>query len=146
QQGGIDAWKAEVLALWPEIAPLLHGLCAPTQLARASYRDTVVTQWHRGHAVLIGDAAHAMSPQLGQGVNMALLDAMALASALRARGLVQEGLEPLQRERRRHVALYQLWRRWLTPLFQSDLATVARLRDLPLRPAGLLPPGRPHML
>src|SRR5690606_25830273 len=43
QQGGIDAWKAEVLALWPEIAPLLHGLCAPTQLARASYRDTVVT-------------------------------------------------------------------------------------------------------
>ena len=146
QEGGVDAWKAEVLALWPEIAPLLHGLCAPGQLARASYRDTVVTQWHRGHALLIGDAAHAMSPQLGQGVNMALLDAMALASALRARGPVHDALRQLQRERRRHVAIYQLWSRWLTPMFQSDLDTVVRLRDLALRPAGRLPPGRTHML
>ena len=77
---------------------------------------------------------------------MALLDAMALASALRARGPVQDALQQLQRERRRHVAIYQLWSRWLTPMFQSDLDTVARLRDLALRPAGRLPPGRTHML
>ncbi|MGJ4729354.1 FAD-dependent oxidoreductase [Luteimonas sp. SDU101] len=146
QAAGVDAWKAEVAALWPEIAPLIAELCAPAQLARASYRDSVLRRWHCGHAVLIGDAAHAMSPQLGQGVNMALLDAMALASALRARGSVHDALQALQAERRRHVAIYQWWSRWLTPMFQSDLDTVARLRDLALRPAARLPLGRTHML
>ena len=146
QQGGVAAWKSEVLSLWPEIAQLVDGLCESAQLARASYRDSVVTRWHRGHAVLIGDAAHAMSPQLGQGVNMALMDAMALAAALRGSGSIHDALAALQRERRRHVAIYQLWSRWLTPMFQSDLDTVARLRDLALRPAGRLPFGGTHML
>jgi len=144
--GGIEAWTSEVCALWPEIAPLLAHIRLPEQLACASYRDTVVTRWHRGHAVLIGDAAHAMSPQLGQGVNMALMDAMALASALRVPGSMHDALAALQRERRRHVAIYQLWSRWLTPMFQSELDTVARLRDLALLPAGRLPIGGTHML
>ena len=143
---GIEAWRTEVCALWPEIGSLLAHLQLPDQLACASYRDTVVTQWHRGHAVLIGDAAHAMSPQLGQGVNMALMDAMALASALRVPGSMHDALAALQRERRRHVAIYQLWSRWLTPMFQSDLDMVARLRDLALLPAGRLPLGGTHML
>ena len=105
QACGLDAWKAEVESLWPGIAPLLQDVCEPGRLARASYRDSVVAPWHRGHAVLIGDAAHAMSPQLGQGVNMALLDAMALATALRKQGDVRDALQALQRERRRHVAI-----------------------------------------
>ena len=146
QARGMEAWKGEVVALWPEAAPLLQDVCEPAQLARAGYRDSVVAPWHRGHAVLIGDAAHAMSPQLGQGVNMALLDAMALATALRMRGNVRDALHVLQRERRRHVAIYQRWSRWLTPMFQSNLDTVARLRDLALRPAGRLPLARTHML
>lgn len=146
QAGGMEAWKAEVASLWPEAAPLLRDVCEPSRLARASYRDSVVAPWHRGHAVLIGDAAHAMSPQLGQGVNMALLDAMALATALRTHGDVHDALHALQRERRRHVGIYQRWSRWLTPMFQSDLDTVARLRDLALRPAGRLPLARTHML
>ncbi|MGY1519591.1 FAD-dependent oxidoreductase [Luteimonas sp. A482] len=146
REGGIEAWRAEVCALWPEIESLLAHIRVPDQLACASYRDTVVTQWHRGHAVLIGDAAHAMSPQLGQGVNMALMDAMALASALRVPGSMHDALAALQRERRRHVAIYQLWSRWLTPMFQSNLDTVARLRDLALLRAGRLPLGGTHML
>src|SRR5690606_27398044 len=112
----------------------------------ASYRDAVVTRWHRGHAVLVGDAAHAMSPQLGQGVNMAMMDAWALAMALRRHGAVPEALSAHQRERRRHVSIYQLWSRWLTPMFQSELDMVARLRNLALLPAGRLPLGGRHML
>ncbi|TWG94557.1 2-polyprenyl-6-methoxyphenol hydroxylase-like FAD-dependent oxidoreductase [Luteimonas sp. J16] len=143
---GVDAWKSSVLDLWPEVEPLLSGLCEPAQLARAGYRDSVLARWHRGRAVLVGDAAHAMSPQLGQGVNMALLDAMALADALRTRGDVHDALAAFERGRRRHVAIYQLWSRWLTPMFQSELDMVARLRDLGLGPVGRLPLARMHML
>src|SRR5512138_1080751 len=144
--GDIGGWKEEVAGLWPEIAPLLGHVRAQAQLACASYRDAVVTRWHRGHAVLVGDAAHAMSPQLGQGVNMAMMDAWALAMALRRHGAVPEALSAHQRERRRHVSIYQLWSRWLTPMFQSELDMVARLRDLALLPAGRLPLGGRHML
>lgn len=90
------------------------------QLARASYRDAVLDRWYRGRLVLAGDAAHSMSPQLGQGVNMALLDAMALRDALRSEASIEAALARYQAQRKAHVRLYQFWSRWLTPVFQSD--------------------------
>jgi hypothetical protein len=44
------------------------------------------------------------------------------------------------------VAIYQFWSRWLTPMFQSNLDTVATLRDWVLHPASRLPGGRGQML
>jgi len=41
-------------------------------------------QWHDGRLVLVGDAAHAMAPNLGQGGNSALVDAVVLAECLNA--------------------------------------------------------------
>jgi 2-polyprenyl-6-methoxyphenol hydroxylase-like FAD-dependent oxidoreductase len=146
QAAGVDAWKQEVADLWPEAAPLLAGIDAPSRLSRARYRDTVMRDWHRGNVVLVGDAAHAMSPQLGQGVNMALLDALALCECLRGKAATADALARYQRTRRRHLAIYHRWSRWLTPMFQSDHDAVARLRDLALLPAGRIPPGRTHML
>ena len=146
QVQGLDGWKQELLSLWPEIEPLADEISDAAQLARARYRDAVLGRWHRGHAVLMGDAAHAMSPQLGQGVNMALMDAMALAESLRSTDALDEVLARYARVRRKHVAIYQRWSRWLTPMFQSDLDWVARARDIGLRPAGRMPFGRTHML
>jgi 2-polyprenyl-6-methoxyphenol hydroxylase-like FAD-dependent oxidoreductase len=143
---GLDAWKHEVAGLWPEAAPLLSAIDAPSRLAHARYRDTVMRDWHRGNMVLVGDAAHAMSPQLGQGVNMALLDALALSECLRGNASIADALAAYQRTRRRHLAIYHRWSRWLTPMFQSEHDAVARLRDVALLPAGRIPPGRTHML
>jgi 2-polyprenyl-6-methoxyphenol hydroxylase-like FAD-dependent oxidoreductase len=95
-----------------------------------------------------------MSPQLGQGVNMALLDALALRDALRT---VPEGvaldtrtldgaLRAFADERRRHVAIYQFWSRWLTPVFQGEQDAVAAMRDALFVPMGRLPGGRGQML
>ena len=146
QAQGFDAWKREACRLWPEAAPLIHAIDTPAQLARARYRDTVMRDWHRDGVVLVGDAAHAMSPQLGQGVNMALMDASALAGALRDTADLRDALAAYQRTRRAHLSIYHLWSRWLTPMFQSERDLVARLRDAVLRPASTLPFARTHML
>jgi 2-polyprenyl-6-methoxyphenol hydroxylase-like FAD-dependent oxidoreductase len=142
---GVPAWREEVRAIWPEAEACLDDVGEPAQLARASYRDAVPDRWHRGRLVLLGDAAHAMSPQLGQGVNMALLDALSLRDALRGSD-VDAALALHARERRRHVRIYQFWSRWLTPLFQSERDFAARLRDVAFLPLGRLPGGRGHML
>lgn len=143
---GLDPWKAEVAALWPEAAQRLAHVTEPAQLARANYRDAVLSVWHRGRMVLVGDAAHAMSPQLGQGVNMALMDAWTLREALRRAGSITAALARYERERRAHTAIYQFWSRWLTPVFQSERDAVAALRDLLLSPLGSVPGGRGNML
>jgi len=119
---------------------------AAAQLRRATYRDAVLDVWSRGRLVLLGDAAHAMSPQLGQGVNMALMDALALRDALRAEATVDAAIGRYQRQRRGHVRIYQFWSRWLTPLFQSERSVAARVRDLTFLPLGRVPGGRGQML
>jgi 2-polyprenyl-6-methoxyphenol hydroxylase-like FAD-dependent oxidoreductase len=146
EQSGIASWKQELGALWPEVLGPLQQVEHPASLARASYRDAVLPQWRRGRLVLVGDAAHAMSPQLGQGVNMALMDAWALCSALRDARDTDRGLLAYERERQSHTSIYQFWSRLLTPVFQSDLDAVARLRDLLLLPMGRVPGGRGNML
>ncbi len=86
QADGMAPWLEELHALWPQASARFAHLQEPGQLARAVYRDAVMKRWHQDRLVLAGDAAHAMSPQLGQGVNMALLDALALRDALRTHG------------------------------------------------------------
>ncbi|MEQ1513619.1 MAG: NAD(P)/FAD-dependent oxidoreductase [Lysobacteraceae bacterium] len=139
-------WRAEVAEIWPEAARCLLTTAVPEGLAQARYRDTVVRRWFRGRAVLVGDAAHAMSPQLGQGVNMALADALALRDALRAAATLPEALDGYQRVRRRHLGIYHFWSRWLTPLFQSEHDRIAGLRDLLFHPLSRVPGGRGQSL
>jgi 2-polyprenyl-6-methoxyphenol hydroxylase-like FAD-dependent oxidoreductase len=146
ERDGVDAWKRELGALWPEVLPRLSRVTDAAHLARANYRDAVLPHWQRGRAVLVGDAAHAMSPQLGQGVNMALMDAWALCEALVDARDVAAALRDYERVRRDHTAIYQFWSRWLTPVFQSNLDGVAALRDVFLKPLGRLPGGKGNML
>ncbi|WLH33082.1 FAD-dependent oxidoreductase [Pseudomonas sp. FP2196] len=49
--------------------------------------------WHRGRVLLIGDAAHATTPHLGQGAGMAIEDAVVLSEELTADGSVEQQLE-----------------------------------------------------
>ena len=134
--GGIEPWLEEIKTLWPEAHALMDAVRDADQLSRASYRDAIPAGWYRDRAVLLGDAAHAMSPQLGQGVNMALLDALAIRDALRAHAGIDQALADYQRFRSRHVSAYQFWSRWLTPLFQSRRDLIAAFRDLAFHPMG----------
>jgi 2-polyprenyl-6-methoxyphenol hydroxylase-like FAD-dependent oxidoreductase len=146
REQSLAAWHEEATALWPEAAPLLTHITDAGVLMPASYRDAVLKHWQRAPVVLIGDAAHAMSPQLGQGVNMALMDAMALRDALRSEARPEDALALYERERRAHAHIYQFWSRWLTPLFQSERDMAAWLRDLTFIPMARLPISRGQML
>lgn len=146
EREGRDAWLRELGSLWPEARERLGPDFDTARLARAAYRDAIPRRWWNGRAVLLGDAAHAMSPQLGQGANMALVDAVSLVDALERTGALPDAFHDHASERRRHLAAYHRYSRWLTPLFQSDHDALARLRDIAFLPFGRLPLARPHML
>lgn len=55
----------------------------PSQLIRSDLYDLApIRNWHKGRVVLLGDAAHATTPNLGQGASQAIEDAYALADSL----------------------------------------------------------------
>jgi 2-polyprenyl-6-methoxyphenol hydroxylase-like FAD-dependent oxidoreductase len=143
---GFQRMHERVAAIWPQARALMQRIDSASLLNRARYRDVVLRRPVHRRVVFLGDAAHAMSPQLGQGVNMALLDAQALADALAASPSMAEALHAYARARRAHLALYQRLSRWLTPLFQSERKALAMLRDLGLGPLGRSPLTRRQML
>lgn len=138
--------RERVAALWPEVLRPLSHIESAQQMNRARYRDVVMRRPYERSVVFLGDAAHAMSPQLGQGVNMALLDARALANALASCGGVEDALAHYARSRRDHLKVYQGLSRWLTPLFQSGRSSLAVMRDLSFGPLGRMPLARGQML
>lgn len=139
RDGGIDAWKLHVRAVAPEAEPLLDQVSDFSALTVASYWDVTMPRWHSDGVVLLGDAAHATSPQLGQGCNLALFDAMTLSDTLAEAAGVDDALAHYTAQRRDHLGYYQLATRWLTYFFQSDLTVLGSLRDHLMTPAGRLP-------
>ncbi len=133
----LDLWKAQVLTLWPEAAPVLAHFTSHDQFIFAHYAHHTARTAIEGRVVHIGDSWHAASPQLGQGANMALLDAWALASALssaRGENGVDIALVDFVKRRRSHVCLYQAISYLFTPVYQSDLKLIPALRDMLAEP------------
>ncbi len=139
QTGSIPDWQAEVARLWPEAAPFFAPITHADQMTAASYSHGQLRKPYSDGLVHIGDAAHRASPQLGQGANMALLDALALARAIDRSPLDLAG-ERYHRARRNHVWLYQNFSRAFTPMYQSDSRVLPWLRDRVLTPVSQTPP------
>ena len=143
---GLAAWQDEVLAMAPEAAPLVAQVTRCEQLTFATYADVRMAPWHHGRVVVIGDAAHATSPQLGQGANLALVDALVLARCLCAQADAPAALAAYSAARRAHLDYYQWASSLLTPAFQSDARLLPFLRDQLLGVACRLPGLRGQML
>lgn len=135
----LDDWKVEAIALWPEFAPFLSQITSHDDLTMARYGHGTLSENIGDRLVHIGDAAHCASPQLGQGANMAMLDAHALAQSI-ARWPVQHALPRYARARRQHVRVYQFMSWALTPMYQSDSYIMPWLRDWILAPLATTPP------
>jgi 2-polyprenyl-6-methoxyphenol hydroxylase-like FAD-dependent oxidoreductase len=127
---GLEAWKREVRELAPSSEPVLDQIESADQVLFARYHDVSMYPWNDGRVVYLGDAAHAMSPQLGQGANLALWDAMVLADALAENSRLPLALDAYSRARRSHLDYYQFITRWVTPFFQSDYLPLGWMRDI----------------
>lgn len=155
---GLDAFHADVLALLPEAAGTVGSIASLDEVKMLDVKLNRLRCWHIEGMLCIGDAAHAMSPAGGVGINLAIQDAVAaarlLAEPLR-RGTVTG--RDLARVRRRRIlptvvtqALQRLIdRRLLGPIVRGGSAgpspglirTVERLPWLTVIPAYLVGVG-----
>lgn len=140
RSAGIDGWREQVMGHWPETAPHLEAIADFDQMTLARYAHHTLRVPAGDGIAFIGDSAHATSPQLGQGANMALLDAAALSSALASSGSIGDALDSYARLRRWHVRLYQMLSLTLTPFYQSDGVVLPLARDVLVSAMAKLPP------
>ena len=106
-------WLAECAALMPE-STAAHLLSQREALEGPSLLDVIVgrcASWHKPGVLLLGDAAHPMSPIRAQGINMALRDAIVAANhlvpAIRDVRNINDACKNLQRERDREIIRVQ---------------------------------------
>ncbi|MCB0932481.1 MAG: FAD-dependent oxidoreductase [Mycobacterium sp.] len=98
---GLDAFRAEVTGLAPEAD--LSGLSSWDDVKFLDVRLNRLKRWHTDGLLCIGDAAHAMSPAGGVGINLAVQDAVGaatlLAEPLRRGDVSDSDLAAVQRRR-----------------------------------------------
>lgn len=138
---GIRMWRREAEEIWPEFGDLLLQIIDPDQMTMTTYSHGTLTNPTGYRIAYIGDAAHRASPQLGQGANMALLDAMALARAIERNGPdVRRALRDYAAARRWHVRSYQMMSALFTPMYQSHSRVLPLVRDRVFAPLSRVKP------
>jgi salicylate hydroxylase len=136
RERGLEPWKDEVRRLWPATAPLLDQIASLDRLTFARYAHRTLRRPAGPGLIHIGDSWHSTSPQLGQGANMALLDAWALAKAVREETDLGRALARAAGMRGFHVRLYQALSALFTPAYQSDSRVLPFIRDRIVTPFG----------
>ncbi|MFI5720448.1 FAD-dependent monooxygenase [Nocardia sp. NPDC051750] len=135
---GLDRLR-ERFAHWHDPVPALLDSARPEAvLQHDTFELPNLRTYIRGKIAILGDAAHAMAPNLGQGACQALEDAVTLAAAVDRLG-VDAGLQEYDRVRRpRTQMIVQLSRRVAAPAhWSSSLATALRDTAFPLLPSAL---------
>jgi 2-polyprenyl-6-methoxyphenol hydroxylase-like FAD-dependent oxidoreductase len=153
---GLDAFRASVAALVPFVADRIGEIRDWDDVKLLTVKVDRLQRWYRPGLLCIGDAAHAMSPVGGVGINLAIQDAVAAANRLWRplldRGVTTEHLGRVQRRREWPTRVTQwlqvvVQRRLVTqalgggpltpPLFVRWLARYPLVRRLPARAVGL---------
>ena len=139
RERGLDEFRADVAATAPFLASAIAELDSWGQVKLLTVELDRLTCWHRPGLVAIGDAAHAMSPIGGVGINLAVQDAVAAANILA--GPMADGrnvddlLERVQRRRMLPTRIIQAMQRTA----QNRLIDRVILKNVPItRPPWIL--------
>jgi 2-polyprenyl-6-methoxyphenol hydroxylase-like FAD-dependent oxidoreductase len=103
KHAGLDEFRNAIGEIAPFLRDRLHEIDGWDQVKLLTVQVDRLSQWYRGGLICIGDAAHAMSPVGGVGINLAVQDAVAAANILAeplARGTVTiDTLKQVQQRR-----------------------------------------------
>jgi 2-polyprenyl-6-methoxyphenol hydroxylase-like FAD-dependent oxidoreductase len=116
---GMEAMRQAIVELEPRFAEHVETLREWQQLTLLSVESSFCPRWHQPGLLLIGDAAHVMSPVGGVGINYAIQDAVVAANLL-ARPLLEERLAE------QHLAEVQRQREFATKFIQGFQAMMQR--------------------
>jgi 2-polyprenyl-6-methoxyphenol hydroxylase-like FAD-dependent oxidoreductase len=125
---------AKRFASWRSPIPELLD-STPEILRTPLYERPPLARWSEGRIGLLGDAAHPMMPNLGQGAAQAIEDAAALAEALEQNDSVSEALQRYGEARRGRVNLVVKRSRQMAKLAHTSNPVLVRLRNAFLRRA-----------
>ena len=140
---GLAAFRSDLATLEPALADRVDELGSWSDVSVLEVRVDRLRRWHRPGLLCIGDAAHAMSPVGGVGINLAVQDAVAAANLLvrplRTGTLSERDLARVQRRRALPAAVTQagqraIHRRIVAPLLDGG-APPAPVRMLERFPA-----------
>jgi 2-polyprenyl-6-methoxyphenol hydroxylase-like FAD-dependent oxidoreductase len=107
-----DQWKARLLELFTgDAGPAVDIIrSTPGVVIGTNQHDLPnVPTWYRGPMVIIGDAAHAVSPSSGQGASLAIEDSLVLAQCLRDVADPEQAFVAYERRRRPRVERIVAW-------------------------------------
>jgi 2-polyprenyl-6-methoxyphenol hydroxylase-like FAD-dependent oxidoreductase len=99
----LDAFRAAWVTAYPAAERILAGLRSFDELIQNEVIRVDCDRWVDGKLVLLGDAAHAMAPNVGQGANSALVDAAVLVAEVRRAATLSDGLATYERRRMKPV-------------------------------------------
>lgn len=129
--------REELLALFRHwhapVSELIAATPAETILRNDILDRTSGATWTHGRVTLLGDAAHPMSPNLGQGACAALEDAWILARELAATSCWPEGLVRYEKRRRARTAWITRASHFLGNVIQLENPAATAMRDAVLR-------------
>ncbi|MDH2429570.1 FAD-dependent oxidoreductase [Sphaerisporangium sp. TRM90804] len=146
REDGIESLRASVGRLLPFLAGRMEELAGFDEVGVLRVALNRVRRWHRPGLLLIGDAAHAMSPIFGVGINLAIQDAVAaanlLAGPLSAGRAPESLLHRVQRRRALPTVITQFAQRVVQDrLIRPALQGAARPVRFPADPSRLLVVG-----
>lgn len=131
--GRLERFRARFADFGGQVPEVLAALEHPDELLHNDIEELPPHPWRRGRALLIGDAAHALTPNLGQGAAMALEDAAVLVRELAAAATPNEALDRFVARREPRVRAIQARSRRLGTIAQLEGRAVCALRDALLR-------------
>lgn len=138
---GLAQFRQDLGKLMPEFAERMETITEWKQISVLSVESSHVERWYKPGLLLIGDAAHVMTPVGGVGINYAIQDAVATANILTdnlKKGQVRtEDLARVQRRREPPARQVQRFQNTVQKQFLARVLTTEKKQTLPL-PARLL--------
>ena len=128
-RGDLGAFRQEWRRVLPAAADLLERVSSFDDLLVNTVRSVDCPRWYSGRLALLGDAAHAMPPNLGQGANSALVDSLVLAEELARAPSVTDALVGYDKRRRPLARRVQKTAEMLQRLCGIERVTALRVRD-----------------